>query len=131
MILFLLGIAGCGEVGQACTLMYAPNTLSIKVTEASDWNGEIEASVSGDARTISCTFVGGIGNCDDNESQISVDGSLLSLTLWDFAPEIAELIITVDGSEVVSENLQPDYEEDEPNGEGCGVRRFGTSVLSL
>lgn len=125
-------LAGC-ELGQSCTLMYAPSFVQVELL-ADEWpEGLWEIEALG----ASCT-----GELPDTQSwecpegaltvELSDDGTaLLAFQLQDQAPDSFEVTIRHDGVEVVTATIVPDYVEDEPNGEGCGVRRSGTAELDL
>jgi hypothetical protein len=46
-------------------------------------------------------------------------------------PEVARIRILYDGVTLADETVEPTYEQDEPNGEGCGVRTHAHIDLPL
>ena len=120
------GATGC--VTQACNLMYAPDTTAVAL-HADVWaDGAWRVEIDG----IGCdvTLPGGEDLvCDAVEEQPSLSLSssgLDTLMLWTYAPDTVELVVVHDGVEILRETLTPDYAVDEPNGDGCGERRYAT-----
>ncbi|MFT5686676.1 MAG: hypothetical protein ACI8RZ_007632 [Myxococcota bacterium] len=132
MLPMLLSLTGCDLVGQSCNLMYAPDFLTLEISGA-DLSGKVGASVTGDGTTISCIILEGEAeaSCDDLQSSASIVDDALTLSLWDFAPDEAELTVWTADTSVKPVTVSPTYAEDEPNGEGCGVRRSATEEVAL
>ena len=134
MIAVMLSLMGCDLVGQSCNLMYAPDFLTVEITDGDGWAGEIAVSIDGDGTVVTCAFTeedDAIVNCDDDMSSMELAGDVMTLSLWDFAPDSADLVVTIDGVEVSAQTIKPVYEVDEPNGEGCGERRSATEAVTL
>jgi hypothetical protein len=122
----MMGATGC--VTQECNLMYAPDTISVAL-HADAWaDGAWRVEIDG----VGCDVTlpdGADLVCDAVEEQpsLTLDGAGLgTLTLWNYVPPTVEVVVLHDGVEVVREELTPEYAEDEPNGEGCGERRYAT-----
>jgi len=132
MLTILMSLIACDfpPVVQSCNLMYAPNTLTLEVD--ADWTGVIQLDVSGDGERISCTLGEDESStaCDDLGSTIELSDDLLVVSLFDFTPDVVEVLIE-DDSGSQSFTLEPSYALDEPNGPGCGERRLGTESLTL
>jgi len=131
MALFILNLLGCGALGVNCNMMYAPDMLTIEITDEAGWSGDVVATVTGDGATIDCSFSDdGFGNCSDG-SNVFVTEDQMTLMLWEFTPDVADFSLSIDGVDVFAEALEPVYDEDEPNGQGCGVRSYATVQVSL
>ena len=140
MVVLGVPLAGCGPVlgGQVCTLMDAPSQLRVHLDGEADVPGDYAIEVEAAGRVVaSCEATVPLAESFDalcgtrSESRIlgqpgaGLDGLILSET-------VDELTVRVfrDGEELVEETFAPDYEEDEPNGKGCGVRRTGEITLT-
>ncbi len=124
-------LAAC--TSQTCTLMHAPDNVDVQLVADSWAPGTYEVEALGEICTVvlpavtdpSCSgTVLGLALSED-------DSGLASVTLWEAAPDAFDLTIRLDGVELLSEEVVPSYVEDEPNGEGCGIRRSGTASISL
>lgn len=131
LLLFPLLLTACG--GLTCNLMYAPDNVEVEVS-ASSWEpGAYEV----EAMDEICSFVlpaDGGPSCTGTVLGVELtdDGSgIAHITLYEAAPDAFDLVIRVDGAELLVEEVVPTYTEDEPNGEGCGVRRSGTATVAL
>ncbi|MFT4977940.1 MAG: hypothetical protein ACI8S6_003848 [Myxococcota bacterium] len=133
MLAMLLTLTGCDLVGKTCNLMYAPDMLAVEATRSEGWEGELTVIAEGDGVTITCTILAGetVSTCDNDGSSAELSGDTLSIFLWEFAPDTAELIFSIDATEIAAESLAPAYDVDEPNGEGCGERRSATEIITL
>ena len=137
-LLPVLLLAGC-ELGHSCNLMYSPDTLTVELDGAYA-TGEYELEIFSASGDELCTFAVGIpdadqalctGDVEEVYFDLDAEGAITSLSLWNFAPATLDVVLYLDGVEVSSETLTPDYREDEPNGEGCGVRSFGTVTVAF
>lgn len=118
--------------GLACNAMYSPDQVLIDFGsfefEPGAWSLQIDAE-----EVITCDFDlpadDLILNCDGAEvyGTLSNDGLHIDeLNVWEFAPADFSVSLSLDGELVAEQDFSPEYDEDEPNGEGCGVRQFAS-----
>lgn len=118
--------------------MYAPDTLNITFDPAPAAEGLWTFTLSGDY-SVTCNapipFSESVAPlCDDDLTTVtySEDGlSIEGLLVFGEAPDSVTLAVSMDDEEIVSDVITPDYEVDEPNGKGCGERRYADVVFSL
>ena len=135
--------SGCFEA-QSCNLVYAPEGVEITFTGDPLEDGIYTVEVAG----LFCSFslghgaadtgTGGGGGCEAYAEGASLlvtvldDGPrVLRATLTERAPASVDVVVLQDDEVRLSETLAPDYDVDEPNGEGCGERAFATEELAL
>jgi len=133
---FVAGLAsGCGSLGTACNLMDAPSTTTIHLAGDLSVEGQYELVVNdGQRNLLTCTF--DVPAVDEVPSSCT-SGSYLNTDLEGDAEAVTALVtpdtlvvtLFLDGDELTTETFTPDYAEDEPNGEGCGVRRLAEVEL--
>lgn len=127
----LLFFTGC--VPQSCNLMYAPSYVDVDLV-ADDWPpGDYTVSALGDTCTVTLpAFDAPVCSGTTLSLELSADSrGLARLYLWEASPTSFDLVILVDGAELVDEAIAPVYVEDEPNGKGCGVRAGGSVSVEL
>jgi len=134
--------AGCDLVTpHSCNTMYAPSHLALQF-EADAWApGAYEVEVVTDAATILCAFTlpagdEWTGRCDDADGihEVLTDASgegLERIYLYEETPDVVDVAVSLDGAPLAEDSFAPDYAEDEPNGEGCGVRHAAEVTISL
>jgi hypothetical protein len=135
MVLAAMG-ATTGCAVQECNLMYAPDYVQIKLESASYASGAWRVEVDGLGCEVLLPGTPADVVCDDENGSLWVeltpDGEgLAMLSLSDYAPDSLDLVITLDGAEILSDHLTPEYATDEPNGEGCGERRSGLITVDV
>ena len=124
----LLLLTACGDL--SCDRLYMPDLLLVRLS-SSDWPaGTYTVTLTDtdtfDTLTCTATLPGSDVPCDDELSLLKVvDGALLQLEAWDFAPDTVTVEVSEVGTALFLDDFSPTYEEDEPNGEGCGVQRVG------
>lgn len=128
-----------GACGHDCTLMYAPDGLTVvfapALTTSGVWGvelaGEVEAACEvtlpvpdpSDMTYTPC------GDTEGVDLRIAEDGlSVRALTI-EASPPSATVVVEHDGAPVAEETFTPVYTQDEPNGEGCGVRSLAEVEL--
>lgn len=130
----LLFTTGCEVLGQSCNLMYAPDNVVVALS-ASAWpEGVWEVEAEGETCTVTLPGDGSDLSCSGMVLGVQVangGAGLTSFSLFDAAPEQFDVVIRVDGVEVLSEVVTPEYVEDEPNGKGCGERQSGAANLTI
>lgn len=129
-------LAGCPELGKTCTLIYAPDNLTVSFDTEALAPGAYTVTVSGDVEaTCTLTLPSEVeGVCDLEGLSLSTNEAgdgLGELFFFDMGPEALTVSITLDGAEIASESFSPSYTVDEPNGEGCGERRSGIVMMSV
>lgn len=127
-------LAGCP--GRMCTDMYVPDSVLIDFEadgfEAGDW----EVVVGDHACTLVLPGTEADIECDSDaielEVRLTADGAGISeVLLTESAPASLPVEVLHDGAVVFSDDLSPTYEEDEPNGKGCGITRHGSATVAL
>lgn len=133
-MLYLWLLAGCGSFG--CDRLFAPDLLLVRL-DAEAWSaGEYTVTLT-DAETfssVSCTATlpDEVFSCTDDISVVQfADGGLDRIEVWDFSPDTVTIEFSIDGEVVYLEDVQPDYEAFEPNGEDCGVQNVAGVDISL
>lgn len=134
LALALALLAGCPE--RACTLLYAPDNVVVEIDADAFEAGEWVVAVEDQACTITLPGTEADVVCTEGATplylSLSADGTRITQAmLTEAAPASVEVEILHDGAVVFADALSPVYTEDEPNGEGCGVSRYGTVSLSL
>lgn len=71
------------------------------------------------------------GDCGASGSMLSAEGSTVEFQLWAYAPDSVTVQMLVDDSARYSDTITPKYDEDEPNGPGCGFRRYGEVTVDF
>jgi hypothetical protein len=130
----LPALTGCPQ--QACTLLYAPDNVVVDVQSDAFAEGEWVVSVGDAACTVTLPGTESDMVCTEGVQQLyltlSADGTAITeAMLRESAPASLDIEILHDGAVVFSDAVSPTYTEEEPNGEGCGVSRFGTAAISL
>ena len=128
---------GCGRV--ECNDIFAPDGFNVTieglvwssgryVVEAtgdddSAWSCEVDLPAASDGAEV-CT----------EGADLTLSGTLSEIVGFEVtggAPDMLELVLTIDGAVLVEESFTPTYALDEPRGEGCGERRRGFLELSF
>jgi len=83
-----------------------------------------------DGHEIACDLTA--ERCGDGVSGIRPDGDTVVISLWDVSAETVVVSYTVDGAEVHTETVAPEYTEDDANGgPDCAPRYLGEVEVSL
>jgi hypothetical protein len=141
--LAVLVLAGCGESMQCNAAMFH-DFLGIRLERPTWEPGKYRFELrSGDARD-SCTLAVESGastfaseDCladeqPDGDPRVVglVEGSSVVFQ-FQGRLETVQIDITRDGEPFHSETLRPSYDQDEPNGDGCGFRFFAIEVVRV
>lgn len=133
-LLCALALQGCG---QFCTQMEVWDYLSVKTSGGSWADGDYEIALSGDVEG-SCTMTLSGGQAEEHGCDVADvswvweprDGAA-RLEIRNPLPEYLHLSLLHDSVESASAVFEPQYELDEPNGEGCGERISATETWDL
>ena len=126
MRLFLTALCALTTTGCAlsCTLMFAPDTLTVEVRSGALEEGLWRIEVDG----IGCELL--LPSLPEDEpvcDELAViewtEDRIVTLTVRQHAPDEVVLVVSRDGSEVYVGPELPSWRESEPNGRGCGTRR--------
>ncbi len=127
-------LQGCG---LSCNLMYAPSSTSVEL-DGGDWPaGTWEIELNGYNQIAMCVVTlpddGGLVSCTGNATlELDEAGErIASIRAEGFAPESFQAQLYRDGLLVAERSLTPEYDTDEPNGKGCGLRKVTTVEFSL
>ena len=132
MLLLAATAAASGCVTQSCTLMYSPSSLQVEFDPGLSDVGEYRVELDGVGCTLAIPYDEAAPPvCDDFAYIDWDDTAVLGIRLEEQVEDAMELRVLLDGTEVHAETIEPDYDEDEPNGEGCGVRRSAVVVVSV
>lgn len=132
-------LTGCElEPGVDCNLMYAPEGAAITFT-ANDWQeGEWTIELDGERCTVTLPGTDAGVSCEDGDEYklfqmyLSSDGTAIDGGwLEGSTPDDLDVAIFHDGELVHEQTLQPAYDVDEPNGPGCGERRYADVEIAL
>ena len=135
LVLASIGAQGCG---LTCNDIYAPSGVSVAFDTGSLVAGLYEIEMQGFNQFAFCVVElpfeeGDIVSCTTNASLgLSEDGlGIIGMTAFSFAPDSFSITATVDGTFVRDQFYTPEYDEDEPNGRNCGVRRVTNVTFAL
>lgn len=129
--------AGCTTESRACNLMAWNHQLTLDLAPSISAEATYEFEIKDGATNPKCTVTIGsnpVETCSENlsvtrssTSSVPYGISALNLTYSDAEelPNSLVLSITTDGVKT-EYTLTPDYEIDEPNGDGCGERKRAT-----
>ena len=122
-------------LGHDCNLMYAPSGVGIELHQPSWDEGAwvFEAEGAGEVHScgMSLPLVDGLAPCDGIELTYDEEAGIVDFFVLEWTPAQVEFRAYHDDVQVFVESVQPSYAEDEPNGEGCGVRRQFTAAADL
>ena len=133
---FLAGQAlqGCGG---PCDQMMAYDYLAVAIVDSSWADGSYELELDGDVELV-CSVRLDAGSpadpsCDSDQAQLSWSARQEGphLTVLYPLPEYLHLALLLDGVELATQVFEPQYEIDQPNGEGCGERISATEIWEL
>ena len=135
LTLCALSLSGC--FSKECNQMYAPDNLQItfepSLSDAGAWTVELSGDLSATCTVTLPLADDGAPDCDLEgvDLLISDDSSSIEgVSFFALAPDAVTLTVSLEGEELLSEDLAPTYESDEPNGEGCGDRRSAEVIVS-
>lgn len=127
--LLVLAAPGCVHT---CTLMYAPDNLEIvlnpTLADVGSWEIVLEGDLEASCAVVLPLVEGEVATCDKNEVNLLISeagDAIEGISLFGYAPESLTVSFSLDGTLVSSHDLEPEYDVDEPNGEGCGERHSG------
>jgi hypothetical protein len=142
LALLCLASAACSGSGQSCNVMAWQHGVGINLDPPISGTGTVEVRVTDKVSDPSCDFslaesaiahcdTGWASTSDGQRSVISAGPDSIGLAYAERSdlPESLVLTLTVDGV-TTDYTLTPDYEVDEPNGEGCGERQYATLTLT-
>lgn len=123
-------------VVKECNLMYAPDALDVQFDPVFSAEGAWVVTLGGDV-DATCTVTlpladDGAPDCDLGEASLVISEdrtSIEGVSLFGLAPEHVTVELSHEGVAVLSVDLTPTYEVDEPNGEGCGERHSAVVVV--
>ncbi|MEL6346713.1 MAG: hypothetical protein AAFV53_26605 [Myxococcota bacterium] len=131
----LLLLTGCDLFyGHACTLMYVPDQVVLNLNNVDfSEEGLYEFRVQGDGDVIVCQIdpESTTNFCRDNSSSYEIFDDSMTLRAWDFAPDSLTVTMSIDDVERHSDTIALEYQEDEPNGEGCGVSYYAEATIDF
>lgn len=133
-----LGLSSSACVVLECNAMYAPDALQLTFDPALEGDGEWTVTLSGDldagcSVTLPLPTEDAWPVCDMEgvELLLSEDYTRIEgVSLFALAPEAVTLTVALDGEEILSQAITPEYDVDEPNGKGCGERHFAEVVVA-
>jgi hypothetical protein len=136
----LCGACELGGSNDDCTNEAFSDAVQVTFAPELTEPGEYELGFTSNVVDGICRVVVGgkvIEPC--TSAQLSVTGKnsegvvvLTALRVWfDYAPQSFELSVTKDGVNLLERTFTPEYAEDEPNGNGCGVRRLAVVPIAI
>ena len=138
LVLVPVLLPACFELPSTvdCNLMWSPDQVLVDVTDYRFADGDYVMRFESDS-SVECAFSipldeDGLFECE-GPVDVLIDGtsggSPNEIVLWDYAPDSFDIELLQDGELIDSASYTPDYAIDEPNGEGCGERRFAEVVF--
>lgn len=134
MIAALMILMGCET---SCNLVWAPSgtdlTLSTGMMLTED--DEVMVMVEGVDGITTCSYSpeGSTSLCDDGLGFAFIEDGDIQVTLENFISTEIDVTVWLWGSEEAAGTWSTtvEYIEDEPNGEGCGFRQRGASIIDI
>ncbi len=126
----IIALSGCE--GRVCNTLYAPDQANITVQSSGFDPGFYEVEALGELCSV--TLPGTTVTCSGTVLNLTLDSggtAITAINVWEEAPEELDVVIFLDGVELLNETITPTYTESEPNGAGCGFVQFGTAELTL
>ena len=138
LVLVPVFLPACFELPSRvdCNMVWAPDQVVVDVADYGFADGDYIMRFESDS-SVECAFSipldeDGLFDCE-GPVEVLIDGtdggSLNEIVLWNYAPDSFDIELLQDGEFIDSASYTPDYVVDEPNGEGCGERRFAEVVF--
>ena len=143
LLVVSLALAGCDVLPRLCTAVYYECGLYVSFAEGLAAEGEWTVTAELADEVFTCSFalpadagtqVGCVSPARQSRAYLvaSDDGaSVEGLKLANLHPDNLTITVALDGEEIHSETLAPDYDVTEPNGEGCGECYSGSAEISV
>jgi hypothetical protein len=134
MRLFLIALCVITATGCAfsCTLMFAPDTLTVEADSGALDEGLWRIEVDGIGCEILLPSLPDDEPVCDQQARLEwTEERIVALTIQQHSPDEVVLVVSRDGSEVHVGPEYPDWRESEPNGKGCGTRRVARLKVAL
>ncbi len=124
-----VGVYGCAD---ECDSAGCIDGLSVQFKEPVDAGSRIEIMVRQDEGATDCVVdrAAGLDECTEQGVWIQYDGeSVRGFILEAQHPEELDVTIVVEGAEVVSKTVTPEYVAEQPNGSDCSPRCLAATVV--
>jgi hypothetical protein len=131
---------GLGSDPEHCEQEVLPDVIDIRFVPELTAPGDYRVLFSSSALTGTCDVSVGTDHLEPcSSAHLSVEGetasgevTLAALRAWfDYGPPSFELTISHDSEVLVRGQFEPQYEQEEPNGRGCGERERAEVTVSV
>jgi hypothetical protein len=136
--LCLLPLTGCG---LSCTLMYAPSQVDVAFDGPDAWPPDTYTiELQGYTQDAMCVLdlpadERDVQHCTSNVFELGLDDegdAVASIHVFEFAPDGFRVTVAGDHEGIdATADFTPDYDESEPNGNGCGVQRTAALTMAV